>query len=177
MGVYEVINLMSIFGSHTEYVKNTFWSYQPLHSAPWECKRMNNAHVLCLIALCLWNVNAHLSASYWNTVSYNAIWGSGTIEDYVVKSRCSSSSWHLFKIDLFFVDCLCFHFMLVATLPLHHYHLSQSVTIPCRAQWGMSWGGGVVHIRVNDTETICPEWKRNGRICWWRKGCKVMEGW
>lgn len=63
-----------------------------------------------------------------------------------------------------FVDHPCFHFMLVATLPFHHYPLSQSVIIPCGEQ-GDELGREVVHIKVNDTETIRPECKRNGGIC------------
>ncbi len=118
------------------------------------------------------------SASYWSTVSYNAIWESGAIEDYVVKWKCSSPSWHLFKIDFFlwithvFISCLWprFHFTVTPWTSQLSY---------LAERWGMSLGGagGGVHIKVNDTETISPEWKRNGRICWWRKGCKVMEGW
>lgn len=131
--------------------------------------------VLCVSFLfCLKTVNSYLSASYLNTVSYNVIWKLEQLK-MMVKSRCPSSSWHLFRKGFFSVDLPCFHFMLVATLPFHHYPLSQSVIIPCRAQED-ELGRGVVHIKVNDTETIRPKWKRNGRICWWRKGCKVMEG-
>lgn len=78
-----------------------------------------------------------------------------------------------------FVDHPCFHFMLVDTLPFHNYPLSQLVIVPCGALvWGVgrSGIGGIAHIKVNDTETICPEWKRNGLICWWWKACEVMEG-
>lgn len=122
------------------------------------------------------------SASYWNAVSYNAIWESGAIEDYVVKSRCSSSSWHLFKIDFFswithvFISCLWprFHFTITLSASQLSYLAEHRVV-----SWGEvgGRGRGVVHIKVNDTETIRPECKRNGGICWWRKGCKVMEGW
>lgn len=85
-----------------------------------------------------------------------------------------------------FVDGTCFHFMVVATLTFHHYPPSQSVIIPGRAQRGRKRGGGGRMRRGAEVECShkgewygnypSPSWKKNGGICWWRKGCKVMEG-
>ena len=62
-----------------------------------------------------------------------------------------------------FIDHPCFHFMVVATLPSYNYPLKQSVFIPCGAWWD-EFVGGAALIMVNYMETICPAWKRNGRV-------------
>ena len=126
----------------------------------------------------LLNFITRLTSSIWNIVSYNAIWGSGATEDYMVRSRCSSSSWHLFKNDFFswishvFISCLWprFHFTITLSASWLSYLVEHRGEYGRRMEWG-------VHIKLNDTETIHPAWKRNGGICWWRKGWEVMEGW
>lgn len=103
----------------------------------------------------------------------------GVIEDYVIRSRYSSSCWHLFKVFFFlfswiihvFISCLRPHFHFTITISASQ----SSYLMEHRVSWGGRWR--VVHINVNDTETIYPGRKRNGRIPRLRRGREVMKGW